>query len=72
MVVYASGVVEVGSDCCPVAGSWTSPYAGQAWTRASDVDIDHVVALAAAWVSGAQAWTTAERGVVANDLPSRS
>ncbi|GAB3437583.1 GmrSD restriction endonuclease domain-containing protein [Actinophytocola sediminis] len=62
--------VEVGTDCQPTSGSWTSPYDGDTWTAPSDVDIDHMVPLAAAWRSGAADWTTAEREAFANDLSS--
>ncbi len=62
--------VEVGSDCAATSGSWTSPYDGDTWTSASDVDIDHMVPLAAAWRSGAADWTTDEREAFANDLSS--
>ncbi|GAA0506535.1 HNH endonuclease family protein [Saccharopolyspora thermophila] len=60
--------VQVGSDCYPTSGSWTSPYDGATWTRPSDVDIDHVVPLAAAWRSGAAQWTQERRQQFANDL----
>jgi hypothetical protein len=60
--------VEVGSDCAPTSGSWTSPYDGDTWTAPADVDIDHMVPLAAAWRSGASGWTTAQREAFANDL----
>ncbi|MCG8917948.1 HNH endonuclease family protein [Actinokineospora sp. PR83] len=60
--------VEVGTDCAADTGSWTSPYDGETWTATSDVDIDHMVPLAAAWRSGAASWTTAEREAFANDL----
>jgi hypothetical protein len=62
--------VEVGDDCAPTTGSWTSPYDGDTWTQPSDVDIDHMVPLAAAWRSGASSWTTAQREKFANDLDS--
>lgn len=62
--------VEVGSDCQPTSGSWQSPYDGDTWTAPADVDIDHLVPLAAAWRSGASGWTTAERETFANDLSS--
>jgi hypothetical protein len=62
--------VEVGTDCAPTSGSWTSPYDGGTWTETSDVDIDHMVPLAAAWRSGAADWTTAQREAFANDLGS--
>ncbi|GGU89943.1 hypothetical protein GCM10010182_00470 [Actinomadura cremea] len=62
--------VTVGSNCYPTSGSWTSPYDGATWTKASDIDIDHMVALAEAWRSGASAWTTQRRRAFANDLSS--
>ena len=62
-----SGVV-VGSDCYPTSGSWYSQYDGVTLTSASSVDIDHVVALAEAWRSGASSWSTSTRQAFANDL----
>ena len=49
-------------------GKWRSLYDGAIWTRASDVDIDHVVALGEAWRSGAWKWSAARRQAYANDL----
>ncbi|MGW5703894.1 HNH endonuclease family protein [Amycolatopsis japonica] len=60
--------VTAGPDCAPKSGTWTSVYDGATWTKATDVDIDHMVPLAAAWVSGAKAWTTEKRRAFANDL----
>jgi hypothetical protein len=60
--------VVVDSSCAATSGRWFSPYDGATWTAASDVDIDHIVPLAAAWRSGAAAWTTAKRQQFANDL----
>ncbi|OLF09463.1 hypothetical protein BLA60_20105 [Actinophytocola xinjiangensis] len=62
--------VEVGEDCQPTSGTWTSPYDGDTWDAPADVDIDHMVPLAAAWRSGAADWTTDERETFANDLTS--
>ncbi|MFD3804599.1 HNH endonuclease family protein [Streptomyces sp. NPDC058619] len=56
------------SACAAVSGSWYSEYDGATWTAASDVDIDHMVPLAEAWRSGANAWTTSKRQQFANDL----
>lgn len=56
------------SSCAAVSGTWYSEYDGATWSAASDVDIDHVVALAEAWRSGANSWTTAKRQSFANDL----
>ncbi|MEU4673941.1 HNH endonuclease family protein [Amycolatopsis sp. NPDC023774] len=60
--------VRVDKNCHPVAGTWTSPYDGETWTNSSDVDIDHVVPRAQAWVSGAAAWMLQRRTDFANDL----
>jgi hypothetical protein len=60
--------VVVGSDCYPTSGSWYSEYDGETRTAPADISIDHVVALAEAWYSGASGWTTARRQDFANDL----
>ena len=62
-----SGVVT-DSSCAATSGSWYSPYDGATWSQASDVDIDHMVPLAAAWRTGASSWTTTRRAQFANDL----
>lgn len=59
--------VVTDSSCAATSGRWYSPYDGATWTAASDVDIDHVVPLAEAWRSGANAWTTGRRQSFAND-----
>ncbi|GAA4542530.1 HNH endonuclease family protein [Amycolatopsis samaneae] len=60
--------VKAGSDCNPTAGTWVSVYDGETWTKPGDLDIDHMVPLAQAWVSGAKSWTTEKREQFANDL----
>jgi hypothetical protein len=60
--------VRVDGQCRPISGRWVSPYDGGTWTKASDVDIDHSVPLAAAWRSGAAQWTDQQRKAFANDL----
>jgi hypothetical protein len=47
--------VVVNPACSPTSGSWHSRYDGATWTAASDVDIDHMVTLKNAWISGAWA-----------------
>lgn len=49
-------------------GKWFSVYDNLTFTSASKIDIDHYVALAEAWKSGANTWTAAERSQYANDL----
>lgn len=60
--------VVTNSSCASVSGTWHSPYDGATWTAASDIDIDHMVALSESWRSGAWAWTTEERRAFANSL----
>jgi hypothetical protein len=59
-------------DCVVVAGTLADPYTGTtvAFTkaRASEVQIDHVVPLAAAWTQGAASWSSHEREMFANDV----
>jgi hypothetical protein len=59
-----------------VAGTWHDPYTGRTLTftdlkdlrQAEAIQIDHVVPLAEAWVSGARRWSRTRREVFANDL----
>ncbi|MEU1955658.1 HNH endonuclease family protein [Nocardia rhamnosiphila] len=60
--------VEVDADCYPTSGDWYSPNDEQTVAEPADVDIDHVVALAEAWRSGANTWTRDQREQFANDL----
>jgi hypothetical protein len=58
-----------------LAGTWQDPYTGRTLSftdlkdlsEAEAIQIDHVVPLAEAWVSGARQWGTAERETFAND-----
>jgi len=56
--------------CIIATGRWYSYYDGAYWTKASDVDIDHMVPLKEAWESGARAWSVNNRTRYANDLGS--
>lgn len=60
--------VRTDAQCRPISGTWYSPYDGATWTKPSDVDIDHLVPLGNAWVSGASSWSTERRTELANDL----
>jgi hypothetical protein len=62
---------SVGSGCDLSGGEWFSWYDAEEVTDSSDLDIDHVVALAEAWASGARGWTTGTRQRFANDLGDR-
>jgi hypothetical protein len=66
-------VFKAGSDCVVAKGTLQDPYTGktidfvQGKKTSSKVQIDHVVALAAAWRTGAKQWTADERLFYAND-----
>lgn len=65
-------VREGTGGCVVVAGTLEDPYTGSVVpfvkAEASEVPIDHVVPLAAAWVQGAAAWPADQRRAFANDL----
>lgn len=69
-VLKAESRVKV-SGCDIRRGSWFSYYDRRTWRNASDVDIDHVVALKEAWDSGAKRWNADTRKRFANDLGDR-
>lgn len=50
------------------SGNWYSPYDDVTVTASTDMDVDHLVALAEAWRSGAANWNDAGRERYANDL----
>ncbi|TCO28542.1 uncharacterized protein DUF1524 [Kribbella steppae] len=60
--------VTVDSQCEPTAGRWYSVYDATWVEDDSSIDIDHIVPLAEAWKSGANAWSTSHRQQFANDL----
>ncbi|MFW5418562.1 HNH endonuclease [Nocardiopsis sp. CNT-189] len=60
--------VEVDDACRAVAGSWFSEFDGVTADDASDIQIDHMVALKEAWRSGADSWSSAKRTSFANNV----
>ncbi|KAL7820798.1 hypothetical protein V8C26DRAFT_393364 [Trichoderma gracile] len=60
--------VQVNNACEAQSGNWISPYDNASFTNASSLDIDHMVPLKNAWISGASSWTTAQREALANDV----
>lgn len=68
LISEADDPVSVGSGCSLSGGRWFSYYDRVSWTNPSDIDIDHMVALAEAWDSGARSWSTSTRQAFANDL----
>jgi hypothetical protein len=69
IISEAAVAPTVGSGCFITRGSWTSVYDGvQATNYPSRFDVDHLVALAEAWDSGAWGWDAQRREAFANDL----
>lgn len=68
LAAQSVGKVKLSPDGCYVSsGEWHDPYSGKTITRASDLDIDHVVPLK--WVNdhGGGAWSSSEKEKFAND-----
>lgn len=59
---------NTGKGCEILSGLWLSPYENKTFTKASQLDIDHMVPLKEAWESGASYWSSQERELFANDL----
>jgi hypothetical protein len=68
LIAEATTKPTVSASCALSGGRWFSYYDGAYWTVTSDLDIDHMVALAEAWDSGARTWPTSRRQAFANDL----
>lgn len=71
-VLIEESVIEpqVDDRCRTTLGRWRSIYDGRTTDDPADLQIDHVVALADAWRSGADMWTDEERRAFANDRTS--
>jgi len=60
--------VSIAGRCTITAGVWVSPFDGRTSASATTLDIDHMVPLKEAWVSGAYAWSFTTLRSYANDL----
>jgi hypothetical protein len=68
LIAEATTRPTVSGTCTLSGGRWSSYYDSATWTNPADLDIDHMVALAEAWDSGARSWPTSRRQAFANDL----
>ncbi len=68
LIEEAISAPTVDDRCRSTGGRWRSPYDGLVADDVADLEIDHLVALAEAWRSGAWAWTDERRLAFANDL----
>ena len=53
--------------CVVVSGAWYDPYTSKNFKKAKEIDIDHVVPLKEAHISGASGWTKEKKRQFAND-----
>ena len=56
------------NGCAVASGEWFDPYTDRTFTDPGDLDVDHVAALADAWVSGARKWAYELLDRFSNDL----
>lgn len=68
LVMQSQSATSSRGRCTITSGAWYSPFDNQSFTLASDVDIDHLVPLKEAWISGAHAWDSTSRIQFGNDL----
>jgi hypothetical protein len=54
--------------CYVEGGTWVDPYTGATFTNPDDLDIDHMVPLGNAALSGGQGWSSDKKRAYANDL----
>ena len=55
-------------QCFVISGEWHDPYTGRVFTNPSLLDVDHVVPLKEAFISGANTWSRQKKIQFANDL----
>ena len=69
VVIQRDGTqVALDGQCHATAGRWRSYYDNKLIRDSGKLDIDHIVPLANAWISGARDWSAAQRHAFANDL----
>ena len=68
-VLVAESTRPAQRDGCTVTGGeWLSAYDGYRTDDPSELEVDHLVALHEAWVSGADGWSPERRAAFAQDL----
>ena len=67
----SQGPVETNSNCSIVTGDWDDSYTDLNYYKASEIQIDHVVALKNAYMTGAHNWDYLKRCLYANFLGNK-
>jgi len=65
------GDISTNDKCTVTAGQWFDPYTNQTYNDADDIQIDHVVALKNAYMTGGHTWDKAKRCLYANFLGNK-
>ncbi len=68
LVLIAEAVGGTRSGCSMTGATWLSAYDGVSTSNPGSFDIDHMVPLKEAWLSGAAGWSPARRTAFANDI----
>ncbi len=55
-------------SCKVLSGLWKCPYTGEKFTHPRQLDVDHVVPLKEAYLSGGKRWSQERKIIYANDL----
>ena len=58
-------------QCFVISGEWHDPYTGRVFTDPSLLDVDHVVPLKEAFLSGANQWSRQKKIQYTNDLNNK-
>jgi hypothetical protein len=64
----SSAPTEINGRCTVTSGEWTSTFDGKTTQVASNFDVDHMVPLKEAWISGAYQWSSLSLQQFSNDL----
>ncbi len=58
-------------ECFVISGQWLDPYTGRVFTDPSMLDVDHVVPLKEAYLSGAKNWSRQKKRQYMNFLQNK-
>ncbi len=65
------GPVDSNNNCSVISGDWDDPYTDMSYYKASEIQIDHVVPLKNAYMTGAHNWDNLKRCLYANFLGNK-
>lgn len=63
---------RLNNPCSVDSGQWFDPYSGKTFTKASDLQVDHVIPLKDAYINGAWKWSKKQRCAFANFKASKT